>query len=368
MPHRTEWLSMSKFDEIWKEEVGYVEKALSEYLEFKINQVFHLGKWHIDFYGNMKEYLMRGGKRLRPVLVAIGYKAIKGKIELKHLYRAANSIEILHNGSLLHDDLIDHDETRRGGKTFHITYRDIYQARSHDMEKAQDFGSTMAIIGGDLLLNMGAQAIHDSNLSEDVASKCLRHYQDAFQSLADGVMLEMTMIDRDDITEDIYLEMVSLKTAVLFDKSLSMGALMANATESQIEALSEFGVKVGQAFQIQDDVLGSFGDEAKTGKSVDGDIREAKKTMIVLKTYEHADSAQKKLLDSLLGKRDMTPAEVDKVRDIFVKTGGLKETQKLMDRLLHEGQKALDKASPPLKPKYKEFLLELAEFLVKRDF
>ncbi len=359
---------MSNFEEIWNEELDNVNKALSEYLEYKINQVSRYGNWHIQFYGNMKEYLMRGGKRLRPVLVAIGYKSIKDTIDLKHLYRAANSIEILHNGSLLHDDLIDHDETRRGGKTFHVTYRDLFYNRTKSLEKAQDLGSTMAIIGGDLLLNMGAQAIHDSELSMDLAGACLKHYQEAFQSLADGVMLEMTMIDRDDITIEIYLEMVALKTAVLFDKSLVMGAILASANETQLSALSEYGVKVGQAFQIQDDVLGSFGDEAVTGKSTDGDIREGKKTMIALNAYKLANSKQKEILDSLLGKHDMTADEVDTVRNVFIESGALDETRKIMNDLLAKGQAALEKANPGFTPKYKKFLLDLSEFLVKRDY
>ena len=236
------------------------------------------------------------------------------------------------------------------------------------MEKSQDLGGTMAIIGGDLLLNMGAQALHDSELPLDLAGACLKHYQTAFQSLADGVMLEMTMIDRDDITTDIYLEMVALKTAVLFDKSLVMGALLASANESQISALKEYGVKVGQAFQIQDDVLGSFGDEAKTGKSTDGDIREGKKTMIALNALKLVSPEQRKILDALLGKHDMTADEVDKVRNVFVESGALEETQRNMKELLAQGQAALDKASPGFKPKYKEFLLDLSEFLVNRDY
>ncbi|MFW9918378.1 MAG: polyprenyl synthetase family protein [Candidatus Thorarchaeota archaeon] len=359
---------MSNFEEIWNEELDNVNKALSHYFDYKINQASRLGDWHTQFYGYMKEYLMRGGKRLRPVLVAIGYKSIKDDIDIKYLYRAANSIEILHNGSLLHDDLIDHDETRRGGKTFHVTYRDLFLERTKNKEKSEDLGSTMAILGGDLLLNMGAQAINDSELPQNLAAACLKHYQDAFQSLADGVMLEMTMIDRDDITPEIYLEMIALKTAVLFDKSLVMGALLAGANESQITALSEYGVKVGQAFQIQDDVLGSFGDEAVTGKSADGDIHEGKKTMIVLNAYKLATTEQKKLLDDLLGKHNMNDNEVNTVRNVFIESGALDETRKMMNELLLEGQAALEKASPGLKPKYKEFLLALSEFLVKREY
>ena len=162
--------------------------------------------------------------------------------------------------------------------------------------------------------------------------------------------------------------MTKMKTAVLFFKSLIIGATIAGATESQINALHEFGVKVGQAFQMQDDILGSYGDEAVTGKSADGDIKEGKKTMLLLQSYKHANSEQKKILDELLGKDGIAKEEIERVRGIFKETGGFDATNKLMQLMLTEGQSALDRAEPPLNAKYKEFLLVLSEFLTKRDF
>jgi geranylgeranyl diphosphate synthase type I len=359
---------MNSFKEIWDKEFETVNAALSDYLDFKIGEIKKLGSYHVNFYENMKEYFMRGGKRLRPILVAIGYKAVNEDVSHPYLYRAACSMEIIHNGTLLHDDLIDHDETRRGGPTFHARYRDAYLAHTDDKEKAFDWGMTMAIIGGDILLNMGAQAIQESELDDSTSVKCLTMYQTAYQFLGDGVMLEMNMVYEPDITPEIYMQMVSLKTAVLFHTSLVIGATIAGANASQIGALHEFGLKVGQAFQMQDDILGSFGDESITGKSADGDIREGKKTMLLLKSYELANDEQKGTLDSLLGKDDMTAEEVEKVRTIFKETGGLDATNTLMENLLSEGQSALDNAQPPLSPKYKNFLLELSVFLTKRDF
>ena len=359
---------MSDFKEIWNAELEKVNAALESYLDSKIQKISRLGERHIAFYENVKEYLMRGGKRLRPLLVAVGYKSIKPEVSIEHLYRAGCSIEILHNGSLLHDDLIDHDETRRGGKTFHATYRDLYMKMANNVEKAQDYGMTMAILGGDALLNMGSMMISDSNLEPEVAVKCLGLYHYAYQDLADGVMLEMNMVHDKDTPPDAYLEMVALKTAVLFDKSLTMGAIIAGATESQLEALSVFGIKVGQAFQIQDDILGSFGDESVTGKSSDGDIREGKKTMLLIKAYQTANPEQKNVLDSLLGKDNMSEDEVDKVRQTFIDTGALDTTKELMQTLLVEGQTSLGNAKPELTPRYKKFLLELSEFLTERDY
>ncbi len=359
---------MTDYLESLKEEIVAVTKTLDKFFSDKVEQVASLGAWHKQYYSNIREYIMRGGKRLRPVLVILGYKAIKGDSVPENLYTAALSVEILHNGSLLHDDLIDHDETRRGGKTFHATYRDLYFDRTKNENASFDHGMTMAILGGDSLINLGASAITAANLDSDISSLCHHLYEFAFQHLVDGVLLEMNMINDETATSETYLKMVRMKTAVLFDRSLMMGAAAARATESQLKALEEFGIKVGQAFQVQDDILGSFGAEEKLGKSVSGDIREGKKTMLVFEAYARVDDRQRKELDHLLGKPGITDQEIERVRELFRRTGALESTQNKMTQLLLAGQKALDKAEPPLNTKYKEFLIGLSDFLVQREF
>ena len=119
---------------------------------------------------------------------------------------------------------------------------------------------------------------------------------------------------------------------------------------------------------MQDDILGTFGDEDKLGKSVSGDIREGKKTLLVFEAYAKANGTQRKELDSLLGKHGISDDEIDRVRELFRETGALESAQKKMTELLTSGQKALDDAKPPLNGKYKEFLIGLSDFLIQRDF
>jgi geranylgeranyl pyrophosphate synthase len=359
---------LTDYLESLKGEITTVVKTLDKFFSNRINEVSGLGHWHGEYYSNVKEYIMRGGKRLRPVLVVLGYKAIKGDTVPKNLYDAAICVEILHNGSLLHDDLIDHDETRRGGKTFHATYRDVFLKKNKDANAAFDYGMTMALLGGDSLINLGASAITAAKLDPDAAARVHHYYEFSFQNLVDGVLLEMHMITDPSATSETYLRMVRMKTAVLFDRSLMMGAAIARATESQLKALEAFGIKVGQAFQVQDDILGSFGEEEKLGKSVSGDIREGKKTMLVFEAYAKASPKQRKEIDSLLGKPGITDKEIERVRELFRETGALDSTKKKMSELLTTGQKALEKAKPPLNNKYKEFLIGLSDFLIQRDF
>jgi geranylgeranyl diphosphate synthase type I len=360
---------LTGYQEIVDAEYELVNEALEEYLDSRIEEVSRLGDVHRKYYGHVKEYMMRGGKRLRPILVSTGYKAIKERNEVKNLYLAACSVEFLHNGSLLHDDLIDNDETRRGGPTFHALYRDWYKNKVKDIEKkAQHFGMTMAIIGGDSLLNIGAQTITAANLPSEVSTKCLHYYQTAYQGLVDGVLLEMHMVGSHNPSPETYLEMIRLKTAILFENSLLIGAAIAGATDSQMNALSEFGVRVGQAFQIQDDILGSFGDEEVTGKPTEGDIREGKRTMLVLEAFRRAEPDTRERLEELLGTPDMSSEEVQEVKDIFVDTGALEAAKARMNELLDSGQDALDSATPAFDKDYKNFFIELSEFLVQRRY
>jgi len=357
------------FEEIMKTELIAVNQALEDFLDTRIENAKRLGPSHVQYYSYIKEYMLRGGKRFRPIAVVVAYKAIGGEVPPESYYRTACSVEILHNASLLHDDLIDHDETRRGGPTFHAQYREWYKKSvSPNLDKANHFGMTAAILGGDTLMNLGSVAITESKIDPDIGIACLVNYQKSFSELVEGVLLEMTMVKDPKTTPEMYLEMIRMKTAVLLEKSLLIGGSMARGSESQMKALSEYGVKVGQAFQIQDDILGSFGDESVTGKASDGDIREGKKTMLVIETLRLGTAEQKKILNKLLGNDQITGEEVEKVRTIFRKAGALESADKIMNRLLHEGQVALDKANPPFKEPYKQFLLDMSDFLVKRNY
>ena len=357
------------FDEVVKTEQAAVNDALEEFLDTRVERAKKLNATHIQYYDILKEYMMRGGKRFRPIAVVIACKAVGGEIDPKSLYRTACSIEILHNSSLLHDDIIDHDEIRRGGPTFHAIYRELYKDTiSQDSEKAKHFGMTAGILGGDTLINLGALAIIESNLDPDIGMLCLEYYLKGFEEIIEGVILEVHMIDNPEANSEMYLEMIRMKTAALLEKSLFIGGAIARATESQMKSLSKFGIKVGQAFQIQDDILGSFGDETKTGKAADGDIREGKKTLLLLEANRLSDPEQKAILVEFLGDDKVTDEEIEQVRTVFRESGALESAMILMNQLLLEGQKALDNANPPFNETYHQFLLDLSNFLVKRDY
>ncbi len=341
-----------------------VNKALTSFLDRKIATAPL--SYHKRYYSNIKEFILRGGKRLRPISLIQAYRGVANSDE--KIFLPSISVELLHNATLIHDDLIDHDELRRNGPTFHINYREWYRREVSSKDKAEDFGNTMAILAGNTTYNLGIETLLSSNFPHDLICKAVNLYQQVFQELIDGVMFESVIQTKDNVTMDDYLQMIKMKTSSLLEKSIQMGAVLGGATSSQIKALSEYAVLLGQAFQIQDDILGTFGEESDTGKPTDGDIKEGKKTVLVVQAFNSASTAQLNILKKILGDSKADPKEIEKVRKIFQETGAIENSKKIALEMEEKSKQKLLKAQPPLKKESQQFFLNLADFVVSRIY
>ncbi len=341
-----------------------VNKVLASFLDRKIATAPL--SYHRIYYSNIKEFILRGGKRLRPISLIQAYRGVADSDE--KIFLPAISVEFLHNATLIHDDLIDHDELRRSGPTFHVNYREWYKREISSKDKAEDFGNTMAILAGNSTYNLGIETLLSSKFPHDLICMAINLYQQVFQELIDGVMFESVIQTRNNVTMDEYLQMVKMKTSSLLEKSIQIGAVLGGAKSNQIKALSEYAVLVGQAFQIQDDILGTFGVESDTGKPTDGDIKEGKKTVLVVQAFNNASSNQLNTLKKILGDPKANPNKVEKVRKIFQETGALENSKKIALELGEKSKKKLLKAEPPLKKESQQFFLNLAEFVVSRIY
>ena len=181
-------------------------------------------------------------------------------------------------------------------------------------------------------------------------------------------MFESVIQRRENVTMEEYLQMVRMKTSSLLEKSIQIGAMLGGAKNGQIKALKEYAVLVGQAFQIQDDILGTFGKESETGKPTDGDIKEGKKTVLVVQALNNASTSELNTLRKILGNPKASPSSIEKVRKIFRETGALENSKRLALELKEESKKRLLKAKPPLKNEPQEFFLNLADFVVSRIY
>jgi geranylgeranyl diphosphate synthase type I len=335
-----------------------IEKRVEDFFNHFTQEGTFNNKFLYQFYDDLKNYLLRGGKRLRPVSLVMIYKGLGGKDE--GIYDLAISVELLHNASLVHDDIIDHDEIRRGEPSFHAFYDQWFQKNMGKASDQPDFGLAMGILGGDLLIDLGQEAILHSNFNQNKKLKALTYYLTAYRQLIDGVAAESYLqnLPLEKVSELDYLDMIKGKTSALFEKSLLMGAVAADEEEKFKKDISEFAILLGQSFQIRDDILGVFGNPEKTGKSVDGDIREGKKTLLAI--YGNKESR----ILNLYGKKGITEKEIQVVRDSLKDSGALENAKKKTIQLSENASKILGKIR--LSDLTINFFKELIEFVQER--
>ncbi|MGC8948695.1 MAG: polyprenyl synthetase family protein [Thermoprotei archaeon] len=290
-----------------------------------------------------------GGKRLRPFVVITVGEGFGMKINA--LIPAALAVEYIHNFSLIHDDIIDQDEVRRGLKTVHVLW-----------------GTPMAIIAGDMLFAMAFTTLNELK-KFDIPSNRIQVANNilalATQRLAIGQSYDILFSNEEYVNIDSYLKMIYLKTGALFESSSEIGAVIAGAKGEKRIAMRRFGRNIGIAFQIIDDILGVIGDEKITGKPVGNDIREGKKTLPIIYALKHGDAKIKELLRRNLGNKLITREDVKEIQDILLNTGIIDYSYKLAKQYGENARKNL--AVLPNKDQ-KELLNELIEFILVRNY
>jgi geranylgeranyl diphosphate synthase type I len=266
----------------------------------------------------------------------------------------------------MHDDVMDRDEFRRGRPTVWRAFRDLH-AEAYGLEEATHYGYSMAIIAGDLAAAYAVQALLRSEFEYDVVLKAVELMQDVIEKTGHGQILDMTLEKEplSAVKEEDVLEVHRLKTALYtIDGPLRMGGILARADEDLLRAYTRYAIPVGIAFQLQDDILGVFGDEAIVGKPVDSDIKEGKRTLLVVKAWERATPEQRRVMERVLGNRLASKEEVEMVREIMRSTGALDYVRELALRLAREGSSALDEVD--VSSDVREVLKDLAKVVVER--
>lgn len=287
-------------------------------------------------------FLKMGGKRIRPVLCLMGNELFE---EIKEdAWHVGAAIELFHNFTLIHDDIMDKAPLRRGFETLHARY-----------------GENTAILAGDVMLVTAYEELNKIGL--DSLRPILTLFNRTAREVCEGQQLDMDFEKMESVSLDAYLRMIELKTSVALAASLQTGAILGGAGERNQHLLYAFGKKLGIAFQVQDDYLDAYGDPKKFGKQVGGDILANKKTFLLIHAFELTSAAQKKELQRLLaGGPD---GKVEKVLQIYNDCKVDEWALQLKDKYLDEAFAHLEDIA--VLSKRKEPLRELAHFLVKRD-
>lgn len=321
------------FRQIYEEQKLIIDEKLTRALD---------GRLPLSLYKPVDYILVSPAKRLRPILVLFSAAATGGKFE--NVYNAALAVEMLHNFTLIHDDIMDNADTRRGLETLHKIY-DV----------------NTAILAGDALMAVAYEYLLKDVKKEHLSVPYL--FTRGLIEVCEGQSLDKDFELRDTVTIDEYLEMISKKTAALSRTCCSIGGVLGNGTEKEIEALTEFGMKLGLAFQIQDDLLDISGSE-EFGKKIGGDLLEGKKTFLFIKALERAEGEDKEEFLRVVKNKGCREDEIGKFRDLYEKLGVLTEARDEVGKISSE---AIDSLRHLSNLEYAGYLGDLANALIKRS-
>ncbi len=291
------------------------------------------------------KYLMSmGGKRIRPVMTLMAYNLFDDKVEKAIL--PAVGIEVFHNFTLVHDDIMDRSELRRGSDTVHVKW---------NVNQAILSGDVMAFIANECMLSV----------PPSVLMQVMKIYNDTAIDVCSGQQMDMDFEQKSFVSHTDYLRMIELKTAVLLAASLKIGAVIGNAGPEEAEKLYNFGTNLGLAFQIQDDLLDTYGDPQVFGKRIGNDIVANKKTILLIKALELASGAQLNTLNHQLQMEDFDDEEkINVVRNIFDELNIKAAVEDMVRQYTDLAYSSLEDVE--VEKGRKEELMELTSFLLKR--
>ena len=306
---------------------------------------------------NSLTQLLSGGKRLRPAFAYWGYRST-GAIGDDSIVRAATSLEFLQACALIHDDVMDASDTRRGLPATHRQFESLHVDSNLRGDAAQ-FGLGAAILIGDLALSWADEMLSRSGISTEQWLRVKPVYDVMRTELMAGQYLDLLEQQRGDADAQKIRNVIRYKSAkYTIERPLHLGASLAGATDAHMNVLSTFGLNLGEAFQLRDDVLGVFGEASVTGKPVGDDLREGKRTLLIAYAMENATPSQRSTLEALLGNPVINESEVREVQELLTSTEALKRVESDITTATNVALSALD--SPLIDDTARDILHALA--------
>ncbi len=345
-----------------------VDRELAKWIAARRRVVADSAPGAAELVDEIARLVASGGKRLRPALVLFTYRACGGRAGGEAM-RLALATELLHTYLLVHDDIMDHAATRRALPTAHAELAARHRSRRWSGD-AEDFGRSAAILVGDLAHTWAAELSRPEPAAERSAKGDAGAVGRAFDAMCDEVIagqyLEMTLPHAAEASEEDLLRVLRLKSGrYTVERPIELGALLAGADGATLAALRSYGRAVGEAFQLQDDVLGTFGDADAVGKPVAGDLAEGKLTFLVFHALRLAPAGDVDWLRSALGRPDLSADEIARAREILRASGALAAVLAMIEERLETARRALDEPAAPAAGR--EILLGLVDYLEERD-
>ncbi|MGW6413040.1 polyprenyl synthetase family protein [Streptomyces vinaceus] len=339
-----------------------VEEVLTTFLAAK--RLHGAAQGRPDLVTPIQQFLDAGGKRLRPVLALVGWHAAGANGDPGTAFHLAACLELFHAFALIHDDVMDHSDTRRGRPTIHQAFA-RHRPPPATEAQAGRFGEGAAILIGDLALIWSDEVLRAGRPTTVQLSRMLPLLDEMRTEVTYGQFLDLQATGTPNLSVEAALTIIRYKTAkYTIERPLQLGAALAGADDALLQALSAFALPLGEAFQLRDDLLGVFGDPAAMGKPALDDLREGKATVLIALALERADHAQAAQLRLLLGDRGLTEEQAATARRLIAATGADRKVEGMITERYDQALLALEKTS--LAPAAAHALRHLADSAVRR--
>lgn len=339
-----------------------IDKRLNLFFKSKIKELESISPLASNMAREIRNFTMSDGKRIRPILVYFGYLAAGGKNK-KAILDTCIFVELVHSYLLIHDDIIDRDQVRRGKPTVHCQYQEIYKELSKESEH---LGLCGGILAGDLASVFSYEILAQSNFRPELKTKAIKRLNQVLENVISGQTLDIFLGMGRQLTKKDIFKILEYKTArYTIEGPLQTGAILAGANKKTLQTLSQYALPLGIAFQLKDDILGMFGNPKITGKAVGADIKEGKQTLLILEAKRQADKKQKKFIRQVFGNRKTTAVQIEKMKEIVRQTGALDFVIDEAEKLANQAKQVIEKSN--FSQDVRQSLTEIADYILKRE-
>jgi geranylgeranyl diphosphate synthase, type I len=319
-----------------------INEALSAFIAADNHYLTEIGPELEPVAAALKDFLLQSGKRFRPLFASVGYLGTGSSLS-PELFSALSSVELIHVCALIHDDVMDASDTRRGAPAIHKHFENLHHEKKLSGSAAQ-FGIASAILLGDLALVWASKMLHESKIPAAQLISALPIFDEMEVELMAGQYLDIYEQALASESVERSLKVARYKSGKYsIERPLHFGAAIANKNPEKFYPIySAYGLPLGEAFQLRDDLLGVFGEPAETGKPAGDDLREGKRTVLMALTHERSSDQQRRTIKELLGKPDLSLDEVNELRAIIIDSGARDHLEGLISTLTQEAVSAID--------------------------
>jgi len=345
-----------------------IDKELSVFFKEQLAEAQKIDRTSYQVIKALEDFNLRGGKRLRASLTFYAFKCFSKQKPDRKIIRASVVMELVQSFLLIHDDIIDRDSLRRGGSTIHKIFEEIGEKNFHfdkNLEERKHFGRAMAILAGDICASLANILLFETEIKNK--SEIIYEINKVIRDTNFGQVIDLRNGYSDKFTKNTALKIYKLKTAnYSIEIPIKIGAILAGASKKELIKIKEYAEPLGIAYNIQDDLLELFGKNKKFGKPMGSDLKEGKKTLIVLKTLEKATKEEIVFIKEKLGDAKMTNKDIEKIKRIMVKTGSLDYCIKYAKKLIKKANKIV--AEQNYNKEGEEFILGIGDYLLEREY